>query len=54
MTISCDRKFTSGFSSTGFMSAVGRTPAASACTVWDRPISAPSGVTLEFRDMFCA
>ena len=36
------------------MFAVGSTPATCACIAVDRPISAPSGITKEFRDMFCA
>src|SRR5438270_13225388 len=36
------------------MSAVGSMPAAAACMTWARPISAPSAVTKEFSDMFCA
>ncbi len=36
------------------MSAVGSMPAAAACMTCARPISAPSMVTNEFRDMFCA
>src|SRR5579864_9351921 len=36
------------------MSAVGSIPAAAACIAWARPISAPSAVTKEFSDMFCA
>ena len=33
-----------GFKRTGFMSAEGLTPAASAWTAWARPISRPSSV----------
>ena len=40
-----DRLSASGFSNTGFMSTVGSTPAASACTTCARPISWPSRVT---------
>ena len=36
------------------MSAVGSMPAAAACMTCARPISAPSAVTKEFSDMFCA
>src|SRR5215468_5422003 len=36
------------------MSAAGSMPAAAACIAWARPISAPSRVTNEFSDMFCA
>ena len=36
------------------MSAVGSMPAAAACMACARPISAPSSVTKEFSDMFCA
>ena len=36
------------------MSATGSIPAAAACIAWARPISAPSRVTNEFSDMFCA
>lgn len=43
-----------GLSSTGFISADGSTRAACACIAWARPISAPSRVTNEFSDMFCA
>ncbi|CAM5583601.1 hypothetical protein SNARM312S_04026 [Streptomyces narbonensis] len=42
-----------GLSSTGFIRAVGSTRAACACMAWARPISAPSRVTKELRDMFC-
>ena len=43
-----------GLSSTGFIRASGSMPAAAACMAWARPISAPSAVTKEFSDMFCA
>ena len=43
-----------GLSSTGFIRASGSMPAAVACMAWARPISAPSGVTKELRDMFWA
>ena len=43
-----------GLSSTGFIAASGSTPAAAACIACARPISAPSRVTIEFSDMFCA
>jgi hypothetical protein len=43
-----------GFSSTGFIAASGGTRAAAACITWARPISAPSGVTIELLLMFCA
>ena len=43
-----------GFSSTGFIAASGSTPAAAACIACARPISAPSAVTAELSDMFCA
>ena len=43
-----------GLSSTGFIAASGSMPAAAACMAWARPISAPSRVTTEFSDMFCA
>src|SRR5579871_6103698 len=36
------------------MSAVGGTRAATACTAWARPISAPSAQTAALFDMFCA
>ncbi len=36
------------------MSTWGDTRAASAWTIWARPISPPSGVTPELLDMFCA
>ena len=43
-----------GLSRTGFSAASGSMPAAAACIAWARPISAPSAVTTEFSDMFCA
>ncbi len=43
----------SGFSSTGFMSVCGSTPAARACKACARPISPPSTVTAALFDMFC-
>jgi len=43
-----------GLSSTGFSAASGSMSAAAACIAWARPISAPSLVTTEFSDMFCA
>src|SRR5215472_5771607 len=43
-----------GLSSTGFMAASAGTRAAAACIACARPISAPSGVTMELLDMFCA
>jgi len=42
-----------GFRRMGFIRAEGASPAASAWDTWARPISCPSGVTKEFRDMFC-
>ncbi len=36
------------------MCAVGSTRQAWACMAWARPISAPSRVTKELSDMFCA
>src|SRR5450830_39227 len=42
-----------GFSSTGFMSVCGATPAATACRAWARPISPPSAVTALLSAMFC-
>ena len=36
------------------MAASAGTPAAAACIAWARPISAPSGATIELLDMFCA
>ncbi|GAA2683538.1 hypothetical protein GCM10010412_069360 [Nonomuraea recticatena] len=36
------------------MSASGSSPAACACIACARPISAPSAVTKELSDMFCA
>src|SRR5438874_689283 len=49
-----ERASASGLSRIGFMSAVGATPAAAACTAWARPISAPSAQTAALFDMFCA
>src|ERR1700691_1117567 len=43
-----------GLSSTGFIAASAGTPAAAACIACARPISAPSGATIELLDMFCA
>ncbi len=43
----------SGLMRMGFMSTVGATRAASACTACARPISPPSAVTDAFSDMFC-
>ena len=43
-----------GLSSTGFMAASAGIPAAAACIACARPISAPSGATIELLDMFCA
>src|SRR5581483_3084657 len=51
--ITCAPISLSGFSSTGFMSVWGSTPAASACSAWARPISPPSTVTAALFDMFC-
>ena len=48
------RRSLPGLSSTGFIRASGSMPAAAACMAWARPISAPSAVTNEFSDMFCA
>src|SRR5487761_267865 len=48
------RRSLPGLSSTGFIRAAGSTPAAAACIAWARPISAPSDVTNELRDMFWA
>src|SRR5712691_12953236 len=44
----------SGFRRIGFISYVAKSPAASACKAWARPISNPSMVAAEFRDIFCA
>src|SRR6201993_4709871 len=52
-TTTCAPTSVSGFSSTGFMSVCGATPAASACNAWARPISPPSTVTAALFDMFC-
>src|SRR6516164_4388596 len=49
----CAPMSVSGFSSTGFMSVCGSTPAACACSAWARPISPPSTVTAALLDMFC-
>src|SRR5215470_13054071 len=49
----CAPTSVSGFSSTGFMSVCGSTPAASACSACARPISPPSIVTAALFDMFC-
>ncbi len=43
-----------GLSRTGFIAASHSMPAAAACIACARPISAPSGVTAELFDMFCA
>ena len=43
-----------GLSSTGFIADSGSARAANACTHCARPISAPSAVTIELFDMFCA
>ena len=48
------RRLLPGLSSTGFIAASAGTPAAAACIAWARPISAPSGATIELFDMFCA
>src|SRR5713101_5469170 len=47
-------RFESGFRRIGFMSYVAKSPAASACKAWARPISNPSMVAAEFSDIFCA
>ncbi len=52
-TMTCAPISVSGFSSTGFMSVCGSTPAASAWSAWARPISPPSTVTAALFDMFC-
>ena len=54
MTTTWLRRSLPGFSSTGFIAASGSARAAIACTHWARPISAPSTVTIELFDMFCA
>ena len=54
MTTTWLRRSLPGLSSTGFIAASGSARAASACTHWARPISAPSTVTIELLDMFCA
>src|SRR5579864_8177988 len=41
------------FNSTGFMSVLGSSPHASACTACARPISPPPGQTAALFDMFC-
>src|SRR5260370_18261002 len=52
--MTCERESASGLRRIGFMSAVGSTPAAAACTAWARPISAPSPQTAALFDIFCA
>src|SRR5271166_672009 len=42
------------FNSTGFMSRLGSSPHAWACTACARPISPPPGQTAALFDMFCA
>ncbi len=54
ITTTCDLRLPSGLSRMGFISTVGAILAASACTACALPNSPPSGVTNEFRDMFCA
>ena len=54
MTTSWLRRSLPGLSSTGFMAASAGIPAAAACIACARPISAPSGATIELLDMFCA
>src|SRR5690606_35103463 len=48
------RRSLPGLSSTGFIAASGIARAATAWIHWARPISAPSLVTIELFDMFCA
>ena len=48
------RRSLPGFSSTGFIAASGSAPAATAWIHCARPISLPSGQTIELFDMFCA
>src|SRR5574341_1084314 len=54
MTTTWQPALASGFGRIGFISTRGLTPAASACTACERPISPPSGVENEFRAIFCA
>src|SRR3546814_5504044 len=51
-TTTCAPSSLCGFNSTGFMSVVGATPQARACSAWARPISPPSAVTAALLDMF--
>src|SRR5213083_2802611 len=53
-TITCAHWSDSGLSRMGFISTCGARPQASACRACARPISPPSAVTKEFKDMFCA
>src|SRR5690348_6043625 len=53
MTTICAPRSDCGFSSTGFMSLVGATRQARACSACARPISPPSWVTAALFDMFC-
>ena len=50
----CEVWSVEGFSNTGFISVWGIIPHASACTACALPISPPSGVEKEFKDIFCA
>jgi hypothetical protein len=54
MTTTWLRRSLPGFSRTGFIAASGSARAATAWIHWARPISAPSAVTIELFDMFCA
>ena len=53
LTTTCALRLPSGFSSTGFMSVEGSSPAARACSAWARPISPPSEQAAALFDMFC-
>jgi len=50
----CEAVSDEGLMRMGFISAQGTTRHASACNACARPISRPSGVAAEFKDMFCA
>ena len=54
MTTTWLRRSLPGLSSTGFIAASGSARAATAWIHCARPISAPSTVTIELLDMFCA
>ena len=52
LTMTWDPLSLVGFSRMGFMRTSGSMPAASACTTWARPISAPLAVMNELSAMF--